>query len=88
MPHGSPQPTRSDSASGGSKPVQFEMLQIVYVRDAHPDIGLSKGEHGTVVEIVRRPSTAYLIEFVNDDGTTRAEAFFTPEQLSAAPPTP
>ena len=88
MPHGSRQPTRSDGASGHVRPVQFEILQIVYVRDAHADSGLSKGEHGTVVEIVRRPSTAYLIEFVNEDGTTKAEAFFTPEQLSATPPTP
>jgi hypothetical protein len=87
MPHGSPRPIRSGSASRDVRPVQFEMLQIVCVRDVHPAMGVGRrARHGR--RHVRRPSTAYLIEFVNDDGTTKAEAFFTPELLSATPPMP
>jgi hypothetical protein len=31
---------------------------------------------------------AYLVEFVDDQGVTKAEAAFTPDQLSATPPPP
>ena len=69
-------------------PPRFELLQVVYVRDAHPDLGVVKGECGTVVETLAEPDTAYLVEFIDDDGGTKAEAAFTPDQLSATPPPP
>ena len=50
MPHGSPRPIRSGSASRDVRPVQFQMLQIVCVRDVHPAMGVGKGKHGTVVD--------------------------------------
>ncbi|MGH6918391.1 MAG: DUF4926 domain-containing protein [Geminicoccaceae bacterium] len=61
---------------------------MVYVRAAHPGLGLVKGECGTIVETFDKPEVAYLVEFINDDGSTKAEAAFTPEQLTAAPPPP
>ena len=61
---------------------------MVYVRDAHPRLGLLQGEAGTIVELLEQPYPACLVEFINDDGSTKAEAAFTPEQLSAAPPPP
>jgi hypothetical protein len=64
------------------------LLQVVYVRDAHPDLRLVKGESGTIVERLEGPYPAYLIEFIEDDGSTKAEAAFTPDQLSATPPPP
>lgn len=70
------------------QPPRFELLQVVYVRDAHPGLGLVKGESGTIVETFDKPDTAYLVEFINDDGSTKAEAAFAPEQLSPAPPPP
>jgi Domain of unknown function (DUF4926) len=69
-------------------PPRFELLQVVYVRDAHPGLGLVKGECGTIVEILDKPHTAYLVEFIDNDGSTKVEAAFTAEQLSAAPPPP
>ncbi len=71
-----------------SPPPRFELLQVVYVRDAHPALGLARGECGTIVEALERPYPAYLVEFVENDGATKAEAVFPPEQLSAAPPPP
>ena len=64
----------------------FELLQVVHVRDAHPELGLARGACGTVVEVFERPRRAYCVEFVADDGATRAEGAFTPDQLSATPP--
>lgn len=90
MSRRSPRPIPSNR--GGEQPTgqprAFELLQVVYVRDAHTDLGLAKGECGTVVETLEKPYPAYLIEFIDDDGSTRVEAAFTPDQLSATPPPP
>jgi hypothetical protein len=61
---------------------------VVYVRAAHPSLGLVKGECGTIVETLDKPRTAYLVEFIDEAGVTKAEAAFTPDQLSATPPPP
>ena len=85
----SPRPTRSrDPADRSQRPRRFELLQVVHLQDALPGLGFVKGECGTVVEILPRPHRAYLVEFVDDDGQTRAEAILLPEQLSATPPPP
>jgi hypothetical protein len=90
MSHGSPPPTRSSDQRGQHKPrpPRFELLQVVYVREAHPGLGLVKGECGTIVETLDKPCPAYLVEFIDDKGATKAEAAFTPDQLSATPPPP
>lgn len=56
------------------------------MRQAQPGLGVVKGECGTVVEILDQPHPAYLVEFIDQDGATKAEAAFTADQLSAAPP--
>lgn len=90
MSHGSPRPIRSSDRGGQRlrRPPRFELLQVVYVRDAHPALGLVRGECGTIVETFDQPDAAYLVEFINDDGSTKVEAAFTSNQLSAAPPPP
>jgi Domain of unknown function (DUF4926) len=90
MSHGSPPPTRSSEQrrQRTPRPPRFELLQVVYVREAHPALGLVKGECGTIVETLDQPYPAYLVEFVDDEGATKAEAAFTPDQLSATPPPP
>jgi hypothetical protein len=89
MSQGSRRPIRSNDRPGQrTPPPRFELLQVVYVREAHPGLGSLKGEAGTVVELLEQPYPACLVEFINDDGSTKAEAAFTPDQLSAAPPPP
>ncbi len=91
MSRASPRFTRSEQAGTPPRrgaPEKFDLLQVVYVRDAHPELGLTKGECGTVVEVFERPHRAYYVEFVTDDGATKAEGAFTPDQLSATPPPP
>ena len=69
-------------------PQGFELLQLVYVRRAHPDLGVREGDSGTIVEVFDQPHRAYYVEFVNDDGTTRAEGAFTVSELAVSPPAP
>ena len=89
MSQGSPRLTRSgDRRKLPPRAERFALLQVVYVRRARPALGLAKGECGTIVETFERPETAYLVEFINQDGSTKVEAAFTPDQLSATPPPP
>lgn len=66
----------------------MDLLQMVYVRHARPDLDVQRGEVGTIVEVFEEPRRAYYVEFVNDDGTTRAEGAFTADELAVAPPAP
>jgi len=88
MRRDSRQPTRSARASSRREAApSFAELQTVYILAARPDLGLDRGESGTIVHAVHdADAPAYLVEFVGDDGHTRAEAFFTPDQLSTTPP--
>ena len=63
MSYDSPRPMRSDERRGQPtrRPPRFELLQVVYVRDAHPGLGLVKGECGTIVEALDEPYPAYLV---------------------------
>ena len=90
MSPGSPRPIRSSERRGQRRrrPPRFELLQVVFIRDALPDLDLTKGEGGTVVETLDCADEAYLIEFIDDDGSTKAEALLSPDQLSVAPPPP
>lgn len=88
MSHASPHSTPSPRRGRSAPPQGFELLQVVYVREAHPDLGVQRGDGGTIVEVFDRPHRAYYVEFVNDDGTTRAEGAFTAGELAVSPPAP
>jgi hypothetical protein len=60
----------------------------VYARHARPDLGVQRGECGTIIEVFEQPRRAYYVEFVNDDGTTRAEGAFTADELAVSPRLP
>jgi hypothetical protein len=57
-----------------------ELLQVVYVCEAHPGLGLLKGEAGTIVALLEQPYFAYLVEFMDDGGATKAETAFIPSR--------
>jgi hypothetical protein len=88
MSHASPRSTRSPRHEPAPPPQSFELLQAVYARRARPELGVRRGECGTVVEVFERPRRAYYVEFVGEDGATRAEGAFTAEELAASPPAP
>ena len=86
MPHASPRSTPS-AKHGDTAPTQgFDLLQLVHLRQAHPDLGVREGDRGTIVELFDLPHRAYYVEFVDEDGTTRAEGVFTADELAAVPP--
>ena len=85
MSQGSLRPIRS-SRQRDRKTKSFELLQVVYLQETRPDLGLARGECGTIVEILAEPYPACLVEFIDDAGVTRVEAALAPEELSASPP--
>lgn len=88
MSRASPRSTPSARRGRTAPPQGFELLQLVYVRRAYPDLGVRKGDSGTIVEVFDQPHRAYYVEFVNEDGTTRAEGAFTSDELAASPTVP
>lgn len=81
-PRSTPPPSRDRIGSAQG----FALLQPVYVQRDRPDLGVRVGECGTIVEVFDQPDRAYYVEFVSEDGTTRAEGAFTPDELTPSPP--
>ena len=83
MSHGSPRRT-SSADDRREPPRQYRSLERVRLRQDVPEHGLARGESGTVVHVLET-ADAYLVEFVNPaDGSTRALAVLTPDQLAPA----
>ena len=60
--------------------------QPVYLREALPQIGLARGAQGAVVMVFTRPRLAYEVEFVGENGETRALTTLLPKQISTTAP--
>lgn len=43
--------------------------------------GLSRGDHGTIVEVYMEPVECYEVEVVREDGSTKGLATLLPEQF-------
>ena len=71
---------RSSAASRRHPPSRYRDLECVQLSADLPDHGLKSGEVGTIVHVFDT-ADAYLVEFVNEDGSTRALAELTPTQL-------
>jgi len=54
-------------------------LDIVALKGARPDLGLGKGERGTVVFV--HPNAACEVEFADADGQTRVLQAFPDDEL-------
>jgi len=78
----------SPRSSAGARNRRFELLQVVYTRQAVPELGLREGEPGTIVELFETAPPAYLVEFADESGRTRVLAELAAEQLASAPPPP
>lgn len=67
--------------------IVLSLLDMVIVTTNFPVHQVLAGDIGTIVEVYAQPCTAYDVEFVNPDGTTRAVLTLSPDQvrpLSAA----
>ena len=60
----------------------FAELDMVQLRQAHPECGLSVGAIGAVV-MVYRQGEAYEVEFVRPDGSTQAVLTLPAAEIAA-----
>lgn len=58
----------------------FDELDVVALLIDRPDLGLSKGQTGTIVSVYGEHE-AFEVEFVDDGGVTYGLATFSPEEL-------
>ena len=77
--------SRNLSPSTSSDP-PLAVGQPVYLREPLPQIGLAPGAQGAVVMVFTRPRLAYEVEFVGENGETRAPTTLLPKQLSVTEP--
>jgi hypothetical protein len=61
-------------------------LEGVRLRVDIPERGLRTGDIGTIVLVFERPNLAYEVEFVDQDGRTRAQLPLLPEQVGPMNP--
>jgi hypothetical protein len=66
--------------------MSFQELDVVRLITDRPKDGLAAGAIGTVVHIFRTPSTAYEVEFVDDEGETLAMTTLTADVLEPYAP--
>ena len=80
------QDLRPHSSFGDSQrpPPRFRELEHVALLCDLPDEGLKCGEDGTIVHAFEDVE-AYVIEFTNDDGSTRALVEVTTDQIGLLP---
>jgi hypothetical protein len=74
---------RSSSAPDRQPPRRYRDLESVQLRADLPEHGLKSGEVGTIVHVFDT-ADAYLVEFVNDDGSTRVLAELSLKHLLPA----
>ena len=73
--------SRNSSRSTSGEP-RFRIGQAVRLREPLVQFGLARGAVGAVVMVFTRPRLAYEVEFVDEDGATRALATLLPRQIS------
>lgn len=61
--------------------MKFNELEVVKTLKKFPENGIKVGEVGTVVAVFTSPNEAYEVEFVNNDGTTKAMFAIIPESI-------
>ena len=57
------------------------LLDMVEVIEDLPQYDVKRGERGTVVEVLEEPSEAYILEFVDEDGSSRLAYWVKPDQI-------
>ena len=73
--------SRNSSRSTSGEP-RLGVGQAVYLREPLVQFGLARDAVGAVVMVFTRPRLAYEVEFVDEDGATRALATLLPRQIS------
>ena len=61
--------------------MKFNELDAVKTLKSFPDDGITIGDIGTIVMVFSTPNEAYEVEFVNNDGSTKAMFAIDPKDL-------
>jgi hypothetical protein len=64
------------------------LLDVVEVVEDLPQYGIRRGERGSVVEVLDDPTEAYIVEFANDNGSSRLAYWVRPDQIRQSASTP
>ncbi len=67
-----------------SRSPAFKELDVVRLKRDLPEENLRKGERGTIVQELTTPRQAYMVEFMGNDGTTKALCTLRPTQIEKA----
>jgi S-adenosylmethionine hydrolase len=63
------------------------LLDVVEVAEDITEYGVTRGEHGVVVEVFDEPDEGYVVEFVDPSGTSSRRAYWVkPEQIKRVTP--
>ena len=62
------------------------LLDVVRLTRDLPDVGLRRGERGTVVEVFDTPEEAYEVEFTDSQGRTTAQVALLPRDVEVVRP--
>ena len=60
---------------------QFKLLDPVRLLEDIPNVGLKKGQTGTIIFEFMEPNIAYEVEFSNEDGCAIAQLPLLPSQI-------
>ena len=61
--------------------MKFKELDVVRTIKPFLNENINEGEIGTIVMVYTEPNEAYEVEFVNDDGSTKAMFAILPEDI-------
>ena len=61
--------------------MKFNDFDVVKTLVGFPEEGIAKGEIGAVIESYKNQNVDYLVEFVNEDGTTKAMFYISCDNL-------
>jgi len=61
-----------------------KLFDSVRLRHALPDHGLQAGDVGVIMDALNLTEPIYLVEFIDDEGRTRALVYVEPELIEPA----
>ena len=61
--------------------MNYKLYDVVRLIDDVFKHNLKKNEKGTIIHIFTDPDTAYEVEFVNKDGSQKAQLVLKPEEI-------
>lgn len=62
----------------------MDLFDVVTLVEDRPDLGLTAGAQGTIVDVYEEPTSAFEVEFNNAEGEMLALAALEPNQIRPA----